>query len=160
MIVYPNHNWMVVLTTLKGSILIRIAPRVLMITLLAVVIVFVEKSYPDLFNNVSATPLTLLGLSLSIFMSFRNSSCYERWWEGRKMWGLIVIETRAIGRETVSIEGHPLREEIMMLICGFAHAMNVVLFQYSVASVPMKIASGIKKLKYCSKLELAAAKLN
>jgi len=124
MVVYPNHNWIVVLTTLKGAILMRIAPRILMITLLAVVIVFVEKLYPDVFINVSATPLTLLGLSLSIFMSFRNSSCYERWWEGRKMWGLIVIEARAMGRETVSIAGHPLREEIMKLICGFAHALN------------------------------------
>lgn len=124
MVVYPNHNWMVVLTTLKGSILRRIAPRLVMITLLAVVIVFVEKSYPDLFFNVSATPLTLLGLSLSIFMSFRNSACYDRWWEGRKMWGLVVIEARALGRETVCIEGHPLREDILKMICAFAHALN------------------------------------
>lgn len=124
MVVYSNHSWMVVLTTLKGSILRRIAPRLLMITLLAVAIVFVEKSYPEIFLNVSATPLTLLGLSLSIFMSFRNSACYERWWEGRKMWGLIIIEARAFGRETVCIEGHPLREEILKMLCAFAHALN------------------------------------
>ncbi|WP_219702044.1 bestrophin family protein [Marinomonas lutimaris] len=94
MIVRPNPNWIVILTTLKGSIAKRIALRVLLITVFASLIVLLEKTYPESFENVSSIPFTLLGLSLSIFMSFRNSSCYDRWWEGRKMWGKIIIDDK------------------------------------------------------------------
>ncbi len=58
-----------------------------MVTLLASVIVLVEMSHPSYFSKVSATPFTLLGLSLSIFMSFRNNACYDRWYEARKALG-------------------------------------------------------------------------
>ena len=43
----------------------------------------VELAPPTGIERVSVTPFTLLGLVLSIFLSFRNSACYERWWEGR-----------------------------------------------------------------------------
>ena len=38
--------------------------------------------------------------TLSIFLSFRNNACYDRWWEARRQWGAMVGEMRAIGRET------------------------------------------------------------
>jgi putative membrane protein len=50
-----------VLFTLKGSIVKRIALRCLMVTLLAALIVLIERHYPALFYPVSATPFTLLG---------------------------------------------------------------------------------------------------
>jgi putative membrane protein len=31
---------------------------------------------------------------LSLLMSFRNRSAYERWWEGRKLWGQLVNDSR------------------------------------------------------------------
>ena len=124
MIVRPNPNWIVILTTLKGSIAKRIALRVLLITVFASLIVLLEKTYPASFENVSSIPFTLLGLSLSIFMSFRNSSCYDRWWEGRKMWGKIIIEVRAFCRESIVISDAQTREEILKMLCAFAHALN------------------------------------
>lgn len=127
MIVHPNHNWVQILTTLKGSIAKRIALRVFLITVFASIIVLIEKSYPDTFKYVSSTPFTLLGLSLSIFMSFRNSSCYDRWWEGRKMWGEIIIQTRAFCRESIAISDHKAREEMLFMLCAFAHSLNAKL---------------------------------
>ncbi|MGA9096640.1 MAG: bestrophin family protein, partial [Pseudomonas alloputida] len=67
---------------------------------------------------------TLLGLSLSIFMSFRNNACYDRWWEGRKAWGKLIIETRSFVRESVAITDETLRAELLRNLCGFAHALN------------------------------------
>ena len=74
MIVRPKPNLIGVLTSLKGSIAKRIAWRSLMVTLLASAIVLIETLHPSYFSKVSATPFTLLGLSLSIFMSFRNNA--------------------------------------------------------------------------------------
>ncbi|MDF9616254.1 bestrophin family protein [Pseudomonas entomophila] len=124
MIVHPRPDMLRVLFTLKGSIVQRIALRCLGVTLLAALIVLIERHYPALFYPVSATPFTLLGLSLSIFMSFRNNACYDRWWEGRKAWGRMIIEVRSFVRESVVIEDEQLRARMLRSLCGFAHALN------------------------------------
>lgn len=124
MIVHSRPDVLRVLFTLKGSIVKRIALRCLMVTLLAALIVLVEHLYPAFFYPVSATPFTLLGLSLSIFMSFRNNACYDRWWEGRKAWGRLIIETRSFIRQSVVITDEALRRELLRNLCGFAHALN------------------------------------
>ena len=124
MIVHSRPDMLRVLFTLKGSIVKRIALRCLGVTLLAALIVLIERHFPALFYPVSATPFTLLGLSLSIFMSFRNNACYDRWWEGRKAWGQMIIEVRSFVRASVVIEDHALRAQLLRNLCGFAHALN------------------------------------
>lgn len=37
---------------------------------------------------------SLLGIVLGLFLVFRVNSAYDRWWEGRKLWGLLVNNTR------------------------------------------------------------------
>jgi putative membrane protein len=37
---------------------------------------------------------SLLGIVLGLFLVFRTNSAYDRWWEGRKMWGSMVNSTR------------------------------------------------------------------
>jgi putative membrane protein len=127
MIVRPKPNLIGVLTSLKGSIAKRIAMRALMVTLLASAIVLVETLHPSYFSKVSATPFTLLGLSLSIFMSFRNNACYDRWYEARKAWGDMIVEIRSIIRETQIIKDASERHKILSNLCGFAHALNAKL---------------------------------
>ncbi len=124
MIVHPRPDVLRVLFTLKGSIIKRIALRCLMVTVLAALIVLVERHFPAFFYPVSATPFTLLGLSLSIFMSFRNNACYDHWWEGRKAWGTLIIETRSFIRQSVAIADAPLRAELLRSLCAFAHGLN------------------------------------
>ncbi|MNF86810.1 Bestrophin, RFP-TM, chloride channel [compost metagenome] len=124
MIVRPKPNLIGVLTSLKGSIAKRIALRSLLVTLLASAIVLIETLHPSYFSKVSATPFTLLGLSLSIFMSFRNNACYDRWWEGRKAWGKVILEIRAFTRQSVAIGNDAIRETLLRELCGFVHALN------------------------------------
>ncbi|MDZ4323713.1 MAG: bestrophin family protein [Pseudomonas sp.] len=127
MIVRPKPNLIGVLTSLKGSIAKRIAWRSLMVTLLASAIVLIETLHPSYFSKVSATPFTLLGLSLSIFMSFRNNACYDRWYEARKAWGDVIVDIRSMIRETQIIKDAGERHKILSNLCGFAHALNAKL---------------------------------
>ena len=127
MIVRPKPNLIGVLTSLKGSIAKRIAWRSLMVTVLASAIVLIETLHPSYFSKVSATPFTLLGLSLSIFMSFRNNACYDRWYEARKAWGDVIVEIRSMIRETQVIKDASERHRILRNLCGFAHALNAKL---------------------------------
>ena len=123
MIVRPKPNLLGILFSLKGSIAKRIALRSLLVTLLASVIVLVETLHPAYFSKVNATPFTLLGLSLSIFMSFRNNACYDRWWEGRKQLGQMIIEVRSLIRETQVLSDPLERASVLRGLCGFAHGL-------------------------------------
>lgn len=129
MIVRPKPNFLNIMSAIKGSIAKRIALRCLMVTLLASVIVLVETWHPSYFSKVSATPFTLLGLSLSIFMSFRNNACYDRWYEARKAWGDVTVAIRSMIRETQIIKDENERRKLLHHLCGFVHALNAKLRQ-------------------------------
>ncbi|OLF53582.1 bestrophin family protein [Pseudomonas chlororaphis] len=123
MIVRPKPNLLGILFSLKGSIAKRIALRSLLVTLLASVIVLVETWHPAYFSKVNATPFTLLGLSLSIFMSFRNNACYDRWWEGRRQLGQMIVEVRSLIRQSLIIHDPAERASLLRGLCGFAHGL-------------------------------------
>jgi putative membrane protein len=112
-----------VLFTLKGSIAKRIAIKMIVMTLFAVGVTLLARRHPEVFSQLSATPFTLVGLSLSIFMSFRNNACYDRWWEGRKQWGQLIVDMRCLARETAAFDGDPARKAILRGLCGYAHSL-------------------------------------
>ena len=43
------------------------------------------------------------GVALAIFLGFRNNSAYDRWWEGRKLWGGIVNNSRTLARQITTL---------------------------------------------------------
>jgi putative membrane protein len=54
-----------------------------------------EIIHPDKDEFTSTTALhSLLGIVLGLFLVFRINSAYDRWWEGRKLWGSMVNSTR------------------------------------------------------------------
>lgn len=46
----------------------------------------------------------LMGVVVSIFIGFRNSSAYNRWWEARTLWGSMIGNSRAIGNALVAVD--------------------------------------------------------
>jgi len=48
-----------------------------------------EKDFPS-----STVVHSLLGIVLGLFLVFRTNSAYDRWWEGRRLWGGLVNSTR------------------------------------------------------------------
>jgi putative membrane protein len=98
MIVRPRPGLMDVAFALRGSVLPRIKGRLALITLISVAAVITARLHPGIFVQISAIPFTLMGIALSVFMSFRNNACYDRWWEGRKLWGSLIIASRSLAR--------------------------------------------------------------
>jgi putative membrane protein len=47
-------------------------------------------------------PVSILGGAIAIFLGFRNSSAYDRWWEARKIWGAIVNDSRTLVMQILS----------------------------------------------------------
>ena len=44
-------------------------------------------------------PMSLFGSALIIYLGFRNTTAYARWWEARTLWGAIVNHSRSLARE-------------------------------------------------------------
>ena len=69
-------------------------------------------------------PLALhFGVILSIFLSFRNNASYERWWEGRKLWGALIAHSRHISRDSQVLDA-PARRVLMYRVMLFSHLLR------------------------------------
>jgi putative membrane protein len=60
--------------------------------------VYFENNYLKLSQNSHAKNITvmhtLLGFAISMLLVFRTNTAYDRWWEGRKLWGSLVNNSR------------------------------------------------------------------
>ena len=87
-------------------------------------------------------PVATLSTALAIFLSFRNNSAYDRWWEARKIWGLAVNYSRAWARQVTTFvstnevvpdklaEHFSLRDfqqELVYRHIAFIHALRIFL---------------------------------
>jgi putative membrane protein len=107
---------------MHGSTLPRITGRLIALAVISAGAVLLARYHPEPMKRLSALPFTLIGLALSIFMSFRNNACYDRWWEGRKLWGQLVIAARSFTRQTATLDTEA-REPLLLGLCGFAHGL-------------------------------------
>ena len=125
MIVHPRPRLRDLFRHWRLSILPEIAGRILQITLFAVVVTVVAPRFPAFFRNFSVAPFTLLGIALSIFLGFRNSACYERWWEARRQLGALISEVRSLARLTLTLQGgdRMRREHAVLQIIAFVYAL-------------------------------------
>ena len=67
-------------------------------------------SHGDLFRlkiTLTTIPFTLIGLPLAIFLGFRNTAAYDRFWEARKLWGELVLRCRNLSRQCQSLITFP-----------------------------------------------------
>ena len=72
----------------------------------AVLTLGVEASYRHLGSSASVVSLATAGLlstALAIFLGFRVSEAYDRWWEARKLWGAMVNVSRSLGRKITTM---------------------------------------------------------
>ncbi len=122
MIVEKQLNVPVMLFSVKGTVLPRIWPHVLLVALVAVGVTATTGFWPGLLPEISLAPFSLIGLVLSIFLGFRNNACYERWWEGRKQWGQAIAHCRALAREIPALlpGDRPRQSRILRRAAGFA----------------------------------------
>jgi ion channel-forming bestrophin family protein len=123
MIVRPRATLRDIMFAARGSIFGHVVWRVLLVTALSCGTVYWTRFHKDPLSELGAAPFTFIGVSISIFMSFRNSTCYERWWEGRRLWGQLIISARSLARETVMLRDDPARERILRGVCGFTYAL-------------------------------------
>lgn len=126
MIVRPRPAYFALAFVMRGSVLPKVATRLLVILAVSCLAVWLHTLWPKQLGVHNPGPFTLLGLGLSIFMGFRNNACYDRWWEGRKQWGALVAISRNILRDIVALlpEEDPFRRQAAHMVGAFARRLR------------------------------------
>jgi putative membrane protein len=134
MIEYNPHDWRSHLFDVRGSLVREISARVFTCVIWSVVVIgfmrwldWQSNGKIDRDLEILAIPLsahTLVGLALSLLLVVRTNSSYDRYWEGRKLWGGIVNETRNLARlASVHLAADvPLRNSVVRWTIAFAYA--------------------------------------
>ena len=97
--VYNTKHFLKILFSLHKSDTLKILfPTMVLVGLYSYGMQFLEIEYLHLTpkSKVSNVGLihTLLGFVLSLLLVFRTNTAYDRWWEGRKLWGKLVNDSR------------------------------------------------------------------
>ncbi len=111
----------------RGSVIGVIAWKVAILTVLACAIVYWSRhNHVNPIANFGPEPFTFFGISISVFMSFRNSACYDRWWEaqGGAQWRQLIVSARSLAREMRGVVPAPDRQRILLGVCAYAKSLK------------------------------------
>lgn len=108
MISYNPKDWLRFLFTFHRTDTVRqLFPLIVFIGFYSWGIVYLESNYLKLTQNSYAKNITtmhsLLGFAISMLLVFRTNTAYDRWWEGRKLWGALVNNSRNLAVKLNSI---------------------------------------------------------
>lgn len=87
----------------RGSVLPQIAPRLALTSVFSALVVAFHGRLFVWKVPMNFVPFTLIGLTLAIFLGFRNSTSYARFWEARTLWGILLNDTRSATRQAITL---------------------------------------------------------
>ncbi len=134
MIVRDRPSGWLLFFVVRGSIVPKVGPQILAVMFIAAVVSYFHGVVFHHNLTFTAVPFTIVGLALSIFLGFRNSAAYDRYWEGRRLWGELLVTGRVLARQVNSLmaagptathdEVVGLRRRMIYKTIAFAHALR------------------------------------
>ncbi len=99
MISYNTKDWFTFIFRFhKADTFRTLFPIMLAIGVYAGIIGYLEVEYWKLSEDHYVKNITImhgmLGFVISLLLVFRTNTAYDRWWEGRKLWGALVNNSR------------------------------------------------------------------
>jgi putative membrane protein len=100
MITYDPKTWFKFIFKFHKSDSFRaLIPALISLVLITTTLVYIEVNY----LNVQVKNITffhqVIGFVLSMLLVFRINTAYDRWWEGRKMWGELLNLSRTLSSQ-------------------------------------------------------------
>jgi putative membrane protein len=139
MIYRPDASWLRILFSWQYTTLPNIWRRLLLTTSVALAVTLIHLYHQPLEHTLTLVPFTLVGLALSIFLGFRNNTSYDRFWEGRRLWGSLVNTSRSLARQCLTLIGplnpsgnfnedekiNTFRRDMVYHIAAYVHALRL-----------------------------------
>ena len=102
-IVRSRPHWIHLLFVRRGSLLPRIFSQQLFVLLLSCAVVLAHGQLFHVKVTLTSAPFSLMGVALAIFLGFRINASYDRYWEARKFWGVVLVEARNLSRHALTL---------------------------------------------------------
>ena len=108
MIQYNPKDWITFIFKFHKSDTFRqLLPMMFFIGVYSGAIAFLEIEFWNLSEKSNVKNLTLMhttvGFVLSLLLAYRTNTAYDRWWEGRKLWGSLVNNSRNLALKLSAI---------------------------------------------------------
>src|ERR1700754_3085615 len=132
MITYNPKDWFTFIFRFhKADTLRNLAPLIIGICVYTWVVAFLELEFFKLSDNSHVKNITnmhtLLSFVISMLLVFRTNTAYDRWWEGRKLWGALVNNSRNLAIKLHAMlkpeEDHH-RDFFRKIIPMYAHVLS------------------------------------
>ncbi|MES2619336.1 MAG: bestrophin family ion channel, partial [Bacteroidota bacterium] len=99
MISYNPKDWFSFLFRFHKSDTFReLMPMIISLCIYSGGIAWFYTEYLHMYDNVHLKNIsimhTMLSFVISMLLVFRTNSAYDRWWEGRKLWGSLINNSR------------------------------------------------------------------
>lgn len=127
---YNPKDWISFIFQLsKADTFRKLIPMMVIIGIYSGIIAYLEIEYWRLpldspVKNISVMH-GMLGFVISLLLAYRTNTAYDRWWEGRKMWGSLVNSSRnlALKLAVILIEEND-RVYFKKMIPGYASILH------------------------------------
>ncbi|MCW5922786.1 MAG: hypothetical protein KIS77_10595 [Saprospiraceae bacterium] len=131
MIAHDPKSWLPATYRFQRSdTLRRLFPWIIAVCVYSAFVAWLELEYWKLsedsnIRNISMMH-TLLGFVISFALVFRTNTAYERWWEGRKLWGALVNNSRNLAMKLAAMlpEGDSARGYFRIIIPAYATVLK------------------------------------
>lgn len=125
MIVRPRPNWFRMLLVIRGSVLPAILPQLLLTMAFAAAVTVWHGRLLVWKVSLTFVPFSLIGLTLAIFLGFRNNTSYARYWEARVLWGMVLNDTRSLARQALTLVDNTTQTTVFVhRLIAFVHALR------------------------------------
>jgi putative membrane protein len=124
--IYEPKDWFTFIFKVhKSETFKKLIPMIIFIGCYTAIIVWAEYEWwhweKDPFIKNLTTVQTLLGFVLSLLLVFRTNTAYDRWWEGRKLWGTLVNNSRTLSLKLNALLPDEDQENRLFFQRGISH---------------------------------------
>ena len=78
-------------------------PFLLGTTIWSIVVLYLNEFLQYHFLSIPIAPVTTIGIAVSLYLGFKSTSAYNRWWEARQIWGEIITCSRNWGSSVFNL---------------------------------------------------------
>lgn len=99
-------------------------PFMALLGMLTGILVFIESNYYQVAFKSTPVFHSIIGFVLSMLLVFRINTAYDRWWEGRKMWGTLINNSRNLAIQINAFlprEENTIRTRLCILINNYIY---------------------------------------
>jgi len=128
MIIRKKEHWFKMLFIWQGSVLPTVLPRLILLLIMSICVVWLRGTIFSFKITLNPAPLALFGFVLALFLGFRNNVSYDRFWEGRKLWGALLNDTRSLARQALTLSNiaidNKLTINFVQLLISFTYSLK------------------------------------